>query len=196
VLGIPFSTLPRTFQDAVTATRQLGYEYLWIDCFCILQDDDADWQRECSRMHRTFANATVTIAGPSAGSADAGFLHEREPTIYTSCEVDIWDKQSGRNLGMVHVSKVRVMQQSTWSSENKQIDSALAKRGWILQERLLLARVLYFGNNQMYFECATADCHENLIYPLRSDTGGFVGDDASVPKDVLLFADASESLRT
>jgi hypothetical protein len=48
----------------------------------------------------------------------------------------------------------------------------------------------------MYFECATADCHENLIYPLRSDAGGLVGDDASVPKDILLFDDASKWLRT
>ena len=119
VLGIPFSTLPRTFQDAVTTTRQLGFKYLWIDCFCILQDDDADWQRECSLMHRTFANATVTIAGPGAGSANAGFLHERQPTEGASCEVDIWDKENGRGLGKVQVNMVRVMQQSTWSSENK-----------------------------------------------------------------------------
>lgn len=87
------------------------------------------------------------------------------------------------------------MQQSTWSSENKQVDSALATRGWILQERLLSPRVLYFGSTQMYFECATADYHENLAYPVQSEAGGLVGDDASVSKDLLLFADASESLR-
>lgn len=29
--GIPFDYLPRTFQDAVTATRSLGFQYLWID---------------------------------------------------------------------------------------------------------------------------------------------------------------------
>jgi hypothetical protein len=29
--GIPFSTLPKTFQDAVFLTRKLGVRYLWID---------------------------------------------------------------------------------------------------------------------------------------------------------------------
>lgn len=187
--------MPRTFQDAITTTRQLGHEYLWIDCFCILQDDDADWQRECSRMHITFANATVTIAGPGVGSADVGFLHERQRDTGISCEVVIRDKNNQQSLGTVHVNLLRVMQQSTWSSENKQVDSALATRGWILQERLLSPRVLYFGSTQMYFECATADYHENLAYPLQSEAGGLVGDDASVSKDLLLFVDASESLR-
>lgn len=28
---IPFPSLPKTFQDAVTVTRQLGFQYLWID---------------------------------------------------------------------------------------------------------------------------------------------------------------------
>jgi heterokaryon incompatibility protein (HET) len=40
--GFAFSELSRSFQDAVTVTRSLGINYLWIDCLCIVQDDHKD----------------------------------------------------------------------------------------------------------------------------------------------------------
>lgn len=36
--GLSVKTLPRTFQDAILITRQLGYRFLWIDCLCIIQN--------------------------------------------------------------------------------------------------------------------------------------------------------------
>lgn len=40
---IVFSTLPATFRDAVTITRRLRVQYLWIDSLCIIQDDIAEY---------------------------------------------------------------------------------------------------------------------------------------------------------
>jgi hypothetical protein len=40
--GVPWDQLPKTFQDAVTVTRELGFEYLWIDSLCVVQDDRYD----------------------------------------------------------------------------------------------------------------------------------------------------------
>jgi hypothetical protein len=37
--NVDFDDMPPTFQDAVTFTRELGIEYLWIDSLCIIQDD-------------------------------------------------------------------------------------------------------------------------------------------------------------
>ncbi len=37
--GFDLSVLPKTFQDAIAVTRQVGIQYLWIDSFCIIQDD-------------------------------------------------------------------------------------------------------------------------------------------------------------
>lgn len=37
--GIEWDKLPKTFRDAVTVTRALGVQYLWIDSLCIIQDD-------------------------------------------------------------------------------------------------------------------------------------------------------------
>lgn len=46
---IAWSTLPRTFQDAITFTRHLGFEFIWIDSLCIIQDDIEDWRTEGSK---------------------------------------------------------------------------------------------------------------------------------------------------
>lgn len=43
-----FDSLPATLRDAVIATRALGFQYLWIDSLCIIQDDKDDWQREAA----------------------------------------------------------------------------------------------------------------------------------------------------
>lgn len=37
--GIAWADLPKTFQDAIIVTSKLGFEYIWIDSLCIVQDD-------------------------------------------------------------------------------------------------------------------------------------------------------------
>lgn len=74
VVGIEWSGVPKTYQDAITLTRKLGIEYIWIDSLCIVQDDDVDWQRESAAMADVFANSTLTIAATSASDCDEGFF--------------------------------------------------------------------------------------------------------------------------
>ena len=40
--GLAPSTLPATLQDAIALTKGLGIPFIWIDTFCILQDDMND----------------------------------------------------------------------------------------------------------------------------------------------------------
>lgn len=42
--------------------------------------------------------------------------------------------------------------------------SVLDKRGWVLQERILSPAIVYYGNNQMYWECLGGQADE--ISPL------------------------------
>lgn len=37
--GLDWGSLPQTYRDAIMVTRALGYQYLWIDSLCIVQDD-------------------------------------------------------------------------------------------------------------------------------------------------------------
>lgn len=49
-VGINEEQLVQSFKDALRITRCLGYKYLWIDSLCIIQDDEADWRKESSKM--------------------------------------------------------------------------------------------------------------------------------------------------
>jgi len=52
--SIEFNSLPKTFQDAVLATRKMGFGYLWIDALCIVQDDRRDWASQAPLMGSIF----------------------------------------------------------------------------------------------------------------------------------------------
>lgn len=48
------SSLSQSFQDAIYIARRLGFEYIWIDALCIIQDDRDDWCREASQMAEVY----------------------------------------------------------------------------------------------------------------------------------------------
>lgn len=78
--SLALSQLPATFFDAVEMTRALGYEHLWIDALCIVQDNKEDWQKEAPRMAVIYGNAVRTLHVLDSGSADGGFLPGQEAT--------------------------------------------------------------------------------------------------------------------
>ena len=49
-LKIPWTPIPRTFQDVIRLTRSLGVQYFWIDSLCIIQDNPVDWAMESGSM--------------------------------------------------------------------------------------------------------------------------------------------------
>jgi hypothetical protein len=84
---IPRANLPRTIQDAIAVTQHIGFEYLWVDSLCIIQNDKDDKNAEIGRMQDSFGGATLTISAASAEACWDGFLEERRlPT-----DVDDWD---------------------------------------------------------------------------------------------------------
>jgi hypothetical protein len=48
--GISITQLPPTLRDAVTVSRSLVIEYIWIDCLCIIQGDSTDLHRELTMV--------------------------------------------------------------------------------------------------------------------------------------------------
>ncbi|KAK0710600.1 heterokaryon incompatibility protein-domain-containing protein, partial [Lasiosphaeris hirsuta] len=60
--GILVSALPLLMRDAITALRDLGIGYVWIDSLCIVQDSVEDWRAEAAMMAQVYSNAELTIA--------------------------------------------------------------------------------------------------------------------------------------
>ncbi|OCK81956.1 HET-domain-containing protein, partial [Lepidopterella palustris CBS 459.81] len=69
---VEWSALPKTFQDAISFARYLQIRFLWIDSLCIIQDNEADWQRESAKMASIYQNAYVVLAATRSSNADGG----------------------------------------------------------------------------------------------------------------------------
>lgn len=141
--GIRFDRLPSSFRDAVTLTRSLGVEYLWIDSVCIIQRDEDDWEAESGRMEDVFSSAYCTVAASSAPSSLAGFLGRRGREPRPCCTVG----GDGHRGGPFYLCK------SIDDFERDVESSILNSRGWVLQERALSRRIIHMAENQIYLEC-------------------------------------------
>lgn len=136
---IAVESLPRMFRDTVTVTRGLGIKYIWIDSLCIIQDDEDDWERESGRMGRVFSDAYCTISASSASSSLEGFLTPRTPRRCVELPT--------RSAGMLYVCPA--IDDFHHDVELGQLN----RRGWVLQERALSRRSIYFTSTQVYWEC-------------------------------------------
>jgi len=62
IAGFNIDELPQTLKDAGQVTQNLGFQYLWIDSQCIIQDSPEDKGHEVSRMADIYKGAYVTVA--------------------------------------------------------------------------------------------------------------------------------------
>ncbi|KAL8713517.1 MAG: hypothetical protein Q9220_002379 [cf. Caloplaca sp. 1 TL-2023] len=146
-------TLPQTFQDAVHITRQLGFRYLWVDSLCIIQDDPKDWEREASSMSQVYSNCVLTIAALWGNDSHAGCFVARNPLETQDCRIAVVqdqgiyvrssDSRRGQSLGLVK-------------------EKPLLGRKWVLQERLLSPRTLYYGPWELHWECLGLEANETV----------------------------------
>ena len=174
---IAWNALPKTFQDAVHVVRFLGFRYLWIDSLCIIQNDRADWHKQCPEMASIYSKAVMTIAVAGAKDAYEGFLRPRVSRDKTHL---IHLRRSGSKETTIGVTPSINCHNGKWLRQYEG-SRALASRGWAFQERLLSPRVLHFGTRQAYFECGCAKACESF----RDLTEGLQMDPDGESKDPL-----------
>jgi hypothetical protein len=75
--GIPWSELPATFKDAITLTRAVKIQYLWIDSICIVQNDVSDWEEQSALMSDIYANGYLNITATHSKDGHGGLFGER-----------------------------------------------------------------------------------------------------------------------
>ncbi len=159
--GIPMSTLPRTFQDAVFMTRRLGLQYLWIDSLCILQDSEEDWAKESAMMGQVYSNAFCTLAASAAANATEGLFTKRDSRKTTPCILS-WASESGVSDGVV-IHPFLPYWETALSSD------PLGSRAWTLQEQDLSIRIIHFSKLQLHWECReTASSEHDIDTPWRA----------------------------
>lgn len=137
--GIRLRDLPPTFRDAVTITRNLNHRWLWIDSICIIQGPDGDFNQEAKRMEGIFRQACCVLAASCAKGQFDGFMKPRD-------ERDCLRIRQSGHPPMYACEFIDNFQQHA-------LESHLNKRGWVLQERALARRTIFFTDKQTYWEC-------------------------------------------
>lgn len=159
---INFNDLPTTFQHAVTVTRELQLRYLWIDSICIIQGPDGDFNEEAKRMEDIFSQAYCVLAASSAFGQSDGFI---KPRKLRKC---LPFQQDGQNIYVCEFID---------DFNQHVLKSPLSQRGWVLQERVLARRTIYFTNTQTYWECGGGVRCETMM-KMQNKLVSFLGDPA------------------
>ena len=145
--AIDLNALPANFRDAVLISRELGYEYLWIDSLCIIQGDRDDWVTESSLMGQVYQNCAVMLAASGASDSYGGMLNLRQE----SCALP--------NSSLFLSPKLKPIQTLE--------ESELGSRAWASQERILAPRIIYYAAEQIFWECRDDRRAESTIQMLR-----------------------------
>ncbi|KAJ4245015.1 hypothetical protein NW762_014221 [Fusarium torreyae] len=169
--GLALDDLPPAYLDAIALTRELGVRYIWIDALCIIQDSQVDWERECSSMADTYANAYLTIAAASSSSVTQHFLRPQlePPAQY---QQRVYNESVANRTGPVMVkARLTWATGSHWKWQNtadhQPLVEPLTQRGWTLQEKVLSTRLLSISAMEMAWTCKEriyCECGSRLNY--------------------------------
>jgi hypothetical protein len=144
--AIPIDELSKTFRDAITVTRNLGYRCLWIDSICIIQGDKEDWKQKSALMGNIYANTDLNIGAVDSPDGDTGLFFNR-----LKKQIFGWKVNCGVEAGS---SKTRSWHCTPKGWRRSVFDSnVLSSRAWVFQERFLARRMLNFGARELTWEC-------------------------------------------
>lgn len=156
ITGLPTAVLPGTIGDACYTASRLGVPYLWVDRLCIFQDSRRDWHCEAAKMAMIYRNSFCTISASGACNEDESYFFSRN------------------TLGirpMFLTASPLLLGNTCFCSNPPEDDRAegklghLSKRGWVFQERNISSRIVHFGQQQVYWECAELEVNE--IWPVE-----------------------------
>jgi hypothetical protein len=140
------SKMPRVVEDAMLVTLELGFQYLWVDKYCIDQLDDKEKNHFIGRMDDIYARATLTVVDGAGSDADFGL-----PGVSTTPRRE----QDSIIVGGMHYL-------SAGNAALDIISSPWWTRAWTYQEGLLSRRRLIFTYSQVYFQCLEYSWFEAL----------------------------------
>lgn len=145
------SKSPKLIHDAIEVVLQLDFRYLWIDRYCIDQEDEEEKHCQIRQMDLIYANAQLTIVAAAGKDPNHGLPGVKGTLRKSQPRITIGD---------------RIMYSTLPHAQSALSKSMWASRGWTYQEGLLSKRRLIFTDEQVYFECNGMHCAESLILPL------------------------------
>lgn len=152
LINIPCESLPRTFREAAQGVLAMGFEYVWIDSLCIIQDDTSDWEAEAKKMGLYYGNATLVIAAADSESSTVG-LRITEGRDHSRIVVPyILD---GKQQGSFYMAVV-----PPEVSRRQPSDGILSTRAWVFQEWHLGRRIVFCMQGTFWWKCSSQESDE------------------------------------
>jgi hypothetical protein len=144
------SLLPKVVQDAMSVTRALGVDYLWVDKYCIDQTSFSKHE-QIQKMDSVYRNAELTIISVAGDDQNSGLpgVGDRSRSFQPTLKIGNF------RLAATMQNPRMAIEASKWST-----------RGWTFQEAILSRRRLVFTEEQMYFECNAMHCYESITSSL------------------------------
>lgn len=140
---------PRTIADVITVTSLLGFQYLWVDKYCINQGDSEDLHTQVSMMDIIYSSAFITIIA-AAGDASFGLPGVSKPRTTPP----VLTLEGTKWVAGLHNANA-LLKESVWSS-----------RAWTYQEGYFSRRRLIFTHEQVVWECKALTCCESIDFSL------------------------------
>jgi hypothetical protein len=155
--GIKIEELPKTLQDALYTTKQLGIPYLWIDSLCIIQDSFEDKSAEITRMPQIYKNAVVTLSAAIAPDCGQGFLEDRQEVrrrVQSAFRLPLLPDDEALYVDTPAIGEVFLcLDQDLGFNIKDFADEPINKRAWTLQESWLSPRLLIYGSGPLKWQC-------------------------------------------
>ncbi|KND86481.1 hypothetical protein TOPH_08877 [Tolypocladium ophioglossoides CBS 100239] len=155
--GIRESALAKTHRDTVSLAQALGIRYIWVDALCIIQGDEADWERESRNMAQVYGNATLTVVAGRSADARNGYMDNTLDSFTRGgepppCRLPVSAPVSGNKTDSSFLMVALPRSADI---------GPVFTRGWCSQERVCCRRAVIFGTQQLMFECETEYAYEN-----------------------------------
>lgn len=178
---VPIERLYPLVEDAITAAWKLDLKYIWIDAYCIIQDDDDDWSHEAAKMGDIYENAFITLSATPTNNKGRLFSHihtrqlgypvtehEGAPVFIRRCLEHPRFTARGADGEFFE-----------WVGDYDGRDRFTHQRGWVFQERMLSTRVVHFLRGELFWEC-----RERTWCECRSDEERWEGRRVQVPRTI------------
>ncbi|KAK8087914.1 hypothetical protein PG997_002875 [Apiospora hydei] len=152
--GIVESEMTRSHREALQIARMLGYRYVWIDAFGIIQDDDDDWAAQSRQIADVYGNADLTLIAGRSDDSRLGFIQNVPSPSVPPCSIRYRSPGSSTSED----STCYIGLQLTKAT------GPVEKRAWCFQESNLSRRKVTFGEQQLSFKCRHSNIYEDGSY--------------------------------
>lgn len=131
--------LPKTVEDAISICKHLNKQYLWIDRYCIIQDDNDNKHAQINAMADIFALSELTIIVCSGASVRCGIPGVKENRQVRTNQI------SFNNVKLTQIP---------WGRDSTVLKSIWNSRGWTYQEAVLAKKRLFVTPTSVSFQCS------------------------------------------